>query len=75
MVCRRFTPWGIDWVSNAVKGGLGVLLFPSVQREIQGLSFARHKENGGPVETMMRALAPTWLNTEMKDASHLSITH
>lgn len=63
-------------MSNAVRGGLGgVLLFPSVQREMQGLSFARHKENGGLAETVMIALAPTWLNTEMKDASHLSITH
>lgn len=40
---QRPTPQGIDWVSNAVRGGLGgVLLSPSMQRDTRGLSFARH---------------------------------
>lgn len=51
---QRPTPQGIDWVSNVVRGGLGgVLLSLSMQRDTQGLSFARHWEDGGLTKTMM----------------------
>lgn len=72
---QRPTPRGIDWVSNAVRGGLGgVLLSPSVQRDTRGLSFARHWEDGGLTETVMTTLALN-LTQRWKITSHLSITH
>lgn len=70
------TPRGIDWVSNAVRGGLGrVLLSPWVKRNTQGLIFGRNREDGGLTGTMMTALARNWSNTKIKEVSDVFIAH
>lgn len=67
--------WGTDWERNAVRGGLGrVLLSPSVPRDMQRQSFARHKAKGVLTETVTTALVGIWLN-RMTDVSHLAIPH